>query len=293
MHFLNGSLTFSTFIQVGRGKSDAMPSTSKDHELNNIETSIQECTQSTVKMMKCTTCNVYVKKRYFSNHVNSHLHKNNLFKLKHSLENVNIIETAFKDRLLTYRIGTNSSKDCTTPELYFSSINDSVVQILSECKKQFTTFKVNFILRGSFIQQTKDLKNSFDFQTSNYIVCMSTDNNELIASVNSTLTHKISEFERKDSGWSLQHLSELDINVGKFKPCRGTSFIELPHDIRSKKAVINVKNTDVLCFKWAVLSALYPAQNHSDRVTAYSQHSNKLKFNKITFPVKLCDISKF
>lgn len=70
------------------------------------------------------------------------------------------------------------------------------------------------------------------------------------------------------------------MNVNKFNPLRGSTYIKLAHDIQIKKAIINVKNTDNQCFTWAILSALYPvpAHVHSDRVTAYSAHQNKLKF---------------
>ncbi|XP_069365284.1 uncharacterized protein [Maniola hyperantus] len=82
------------------------------------------------------------------------------------------------------------------------------------------------------------------------------------------------------------------VNVNKFNPLRGTSYIDLPQDIRAKKAVINVKNVDYMCFKWALLSALYPVSSKTDRVSSYSMHSDKLKFDGISFPVKLTDIPK-
>ncbi|XP_045484598.1 uncharacterized protein LOC123689276 [Pieris rapae] len=81
------------------------------------------------------------------------------------------------------------------------------------------------------------------------------------------------------------------MNLNQFNPLRGKSFIELPNDIKTKKAVINVKNTDDACFKWALLSALFPIQKNSDRViSSYTKYSHKLKFGNIQFPVKLNDL---
>ena len=58
-------------------------------------------------------------------------------------------------------------------------------------------------------------------------------------------------------------------------------------------ACINVTNRDTQCFKWAVLSALHPADTHSNRLTKYTQYADELDFSGIDFPVKREDIAKF
>eukprot|EP01045_Picozoa_sp_COSAG04_P034832 COSAG04_NODE_7792_length_1066_cov_1.421923_1_plen_160_part_10 len=60
------------------------------------------------------------------------------------------------------------------------------------------------------------------------------------------------------------------------KPLKGSSFIALPEPLALKKAVVNVKNDDELCFRWAVLSALFPAGKDAQRVGKYKQHMEKL-----------------
>lgn len=133
-----------------------------------------------------------------------------------------------------------------------------MIELINEAIQQHTVFKVNFVLHADFVQQSKDLFNSFDFQTPNYMNLKGDNLDIFCSSLCDTLKHKISAFEKKDSGWSLRRIISLEMIVNKFNPLRGTSFVELPQDIRSKKAVINVKNVDSLCFKWALLSALYP-----------------------------------
>jgi len=54
-----------------------------------------------------------------------------------------------------------------------------------------------------------------------------------------------------------------------------------------------VKNEDNQCFKWAVLSALHPAEIHSDRLSKYHQYKDELNFQGLTFPMTLNQISKF
>ena len=50
-------------------------------------------------------------------------------------------------------------------------------------------------------------------------------------------------------------MSTLEVHLAKYKPLKGSSYIELPDALKAKGAVINVKNTDEQCFKWAVLKA--------------------------------------
>lgn len=131
-----------------------------------------------------------------------------------------------------------------------------------------------------------------EFQTTDYSINEIHDINILLENLNDNLTNKISIFERKHSGWNLKHIVSLDLNVNKHIPQHRTSFVNLPYDIRSKKAVINVKNKDLQSLKWALLSWLYPVSKDSDRVTTYSKYENKLNFTGVQFPVKLTDIGK-
>lgn len=247
-------------------------------------------------MIMCSTCHVPVKRRYFANHLRSNLHKIKLVKVHNSLKNVSVIESAFGQRIISYKIHSKNqqpTKNFETPELFLNSIKNEILLLIEESIEQHTIFKVNFVLHADFIQQTKeDSFQTFDFQTYNYIVFRGDDLNILFSSLCDTMASKISSFEKKDSGWSLKEIRVIDMNINKFNPLRGTSYIELPMDIRTKKAVVNVKNADSLCFKWALLSALYPVNKNADRVSSYTINSNKLKFDGIPFPVKLIDIPK-
>lgn len=104
---------------------------------------------------------------------------------------------------------------------------------------------------------------------------------------------KIDEFLHNGSNWILDKIVECVINSNKCEYLStGSSFIELPRQLR-KGAIINVKNRDNQCFKWAVLSALFPAGKNAERVQKYKKFEKKLNFDGIKFPVKLSDIHRF
>ena len=56
---------------------------------------------------------------------------------------------------------------------------------------------------------------------------------------------------------------------------------------------MNVKNDDELCFVWAVLSALYPSKNNSNRAYSYFKYRDVLKLEGLKFPLQVKDIPKF
>ena len=57
-----------------------------------------------------------------------------------------------------------------------------------------------------------------------------------------------------ESGFMLHQIMHLHINFHKLALTRGSSYIKLPEWIARKKTVINPKNNNEKCFKWAVIA---------------------------------------
>ena len=107
---------------------------------------------------------------------------------------------------------------------------------------------------------------------------------------------ELDQYPQNGSGWRLNAILGSDLEMDKYKPLRGSSYIELPKPIRDKKATINIQNKkDNECFKWSVLAALHNKEidrNH-ERVNKYKQWEDDLNFDNIKFPVAIKDIKKF
>ena len=70
--------------------------------------------------------------------------------------------------------------------------------------------------------------------------------------------------------------------------------MELPEYLKNKKAIINMKNQDNECFKWCVLRALYPKNNHPERVDKdLINKQDTLNMKGIKYPVSFRDIDRF
>ena len=106
-----------------------------------------------------------------------------------------------------------------------------------------------------------------------------------------TLADRVLEFHarfiRKESGFVLSHIYECHLYILKFNPI-GDAYVPLPKFLESKKAIINVHNSDNRCFGYAVLSALKDqlAGHNKSKTSYYSEidfHEHGL--DQIEYPV--------
>ena len=80
----------------------------------------------------------------------------------------------------------------------------------------------------------------------------------------------------------------------KYERLAGFSYIPLPAFLAANKAIINLKNEDDKCFKWAIIRALNPVENHPERIDRKLREiSMILNWEGLKFPVDLNDINKF
>ena len=102
-------------------------------------------------------------------------------------------------------------------------------------------------------------------------------------------------FERTEgTGWKFRSIIKLEIHTVKYNPLKGGTWIDLPGELKAKRACINMKNTDNQCFKWAVTRALNSTGTHDERIdTNLREKAEELNWNGIDFPVSWEGIKKF
>ncbi|XP_008178595.1 uncharacterized protein LOC103307910 [Acyrthosiphon pisum] len=89
------------------------------------------------------------------------------------------------------------------------------------------------------------------------------------------LLREEADFKQKGSGWSLKVIETMQLRINIVNPLKGGTYIDLPKHVKDKRAIINVKNSDNKCFKYALLSKF---DNRSNK-TNFSE-----KYFKITQP---------
>ena len=84
-----------------------------------------------------------------------------------------------------------------------------------------------------------------------------------------TIFETLEKWTQRGSGWVVDRVETLWLDIARYQPLRGSSYIPLPAAVRNKKAAINVKNKDDHCLRWSLRSALFPTAKDSQRPTKY------------------------
>ena len=96
------------------------------------------------------------------------------------------------------------------------------------------------------------------------------------------------------SGWNVESTESQYINISTYKPSSGSSYIDLPVELRSpRKGLINVKNRDKKCFLWFQVRHINPSKEHPERILKTGKKFAKnLHYNEIEFLVQEKDFNK-
>lgn len=97
-------------------------------------------------------------------------------------------------------------------------------------------------------------------------------------------------YVQNGSNWTLIKVTSSTLEMGRFRPFHGASYIPTPSVVPSR-SVVNVQNKDNQCFKWAILSALYPATTNVCKTYNYENKGSHLTW--LEFPMNLSSIPKW
>ena len=118
--------------------------------------------------------------------------------------------------------------------------------------------------------------------------------NEVLQTSRQELMKAIGQWISEGSGWTIKSVDAHYINLTKYKPLKGSSYIELPTELRNPaKGLINVKNKDNECFRWCHIRHLNPQEKYPQRIKkSDKEYIDKLDYQGIKFPVTIKQINK-
>ncbi|KAK3750211.1 hypothetical protein RRG08_004434 [Elysia crispata] len=118
--------------------------------------------------------------------------------------------------------------------------------------------------------------------------------NEITAALEETfprLQETLEKLTQRGSGWAVVQVRKLWLDIDRYQPLRGGSYIPLPPEVKNKKAVVNVKNMDDHCLRWALRSALFQAAENPHRPANYPT-ADGLDLTGIDAPTPISQIGK-
>ena len=120
------------------------------------------------------------------------------------------------------------------------------------------------------------------------------NNTEIIDEMEQEMIEKMENFNQRGSNWVFKRVIRLEIHFVRWKPLKGSSWIPLPAKLENKKATINMKNRDNMCFKWCLARAKNPVENHPERITPELQRqAEEFDWSGCEFPMAVDKIKFF
>ncbi|XP_068680645.1 uncharacterized protein [Montipora foliosa] len=101
------------------------------------------------------------------------------------------------------------------------------------------------------------------------------------------ILNKIAVWISEGSGWTVESVENHYLNIVKYEPIKGSSYIKLPHELRnSSQSLINIKNSDNECFRWCHIRHLNPQDKNPQRIKKSDKaFIENLNYSGIEFPV--------
>ena len=127
------------------------------------------------------------------------------------------------------------------------------------------------------------------------IITEGTDPHEIYEEMINEIEEEIQKVEQAEgSGWVFLEVENLTLYTDIWDPINGSSYIDLPKELKNKNAIINMKNEGDKCFLWCVLRALNPKDKNAERIDKdLKSKEHTLNMEGITYPVDFKGIKRF
>ena len=104
---------------------------------------------------------------------------------------------------------------------------------------------------------------------------------------------EIEAWSESGSGWVVEKINLAYVNIARYEPLRGGTYLPLPDNLAKKKTIINVQNRDNGCLKWALRAALFPPKDGKNlqRPSKYPVKDG-INYRGIDFPTPVGQIDK-
>ena len=203
------------------------------------------------------------------------------------------VARAFKGYNKSYEVGIKNETD---PLIQMSSTRLAIAhfmkQLLTQMKgiKFIETLTIYFEQQkgnqtvsriGYFNSKPKTITNANDFQES------------LDVNVEQIMNY-IHKWISEGSAWIIKSINGHYINIIKYEPLTGSSYIKLPTELQhNKHGLINLKNKDNECFRWCHVRHLNPRENNPQRIKKTDKaFMPQLNYQGIEFPVSVKQYNK-
>ena len=186
-------------------------------------------------------------------------------------------------------------QDNSNPLNHFTKTKALVESHLENLLKDMKGFKFIETLEVKFVKDSVDSKTGkrvSTYKTAFFngkakTITKADDIGQELSMSRQEVLNMIDKWVSEGSGWVIDRIDSHYINVTTYTPLHGSSYIELPTELKNpKKGLINIKNKDDECFRWCHIRQLNPQTGHPERIKKEDKKMvNKLNYDGIDFPL--------
>ena len=202
-------------------------------------------------------------------------------------------KSAFKGFTSQYVIKGSPDYDTTT---FLTIAKPWVINIMDKNRNIKARLYLNCLMKRTDPDGFTVIRKFAFHSVGQKIITETTDPHEIFKEMMDEIEEEVQKVEHAEgSGWVFVEVENLTLHVDIWDPVKGSSYIDLPKELKNKNAIINMKNEDNKCFLWCVLRALNPSKDkHPSRIDKdLKSKENTLNMEGITYPVDLKDIKRF
>ena len=117
-------------------------------------------------------------------------------------------------------------------------------------------------------------------------VCNLSDMGEIATAMIEHMEQQIENPALRDSKFVFDGVIHMNIDFHRLNLTRGSSYIPLPEWLAKRKAIINPKNSDMECFKWAVIATMRWEEIDRDhqRISKLRRYEDDFDWDGMKFP---------
>ena len=202
-------------------------------------------------------------------------------------------KSAFKGFTSQYVIKGSPDYDTTT---FLTAAKPWMINIMASNRNIKVRLYLNCVMKRTDPDGFTVIRKFAFHSVGQKIITEETDPHEIFKEMMDEIEEEVQKVEHAEgSGWVFVEVENLTLHTDIWDPIKASSYIDLPKELKNKKAIINMKNKDNdKCFLWCVLRALNPKDDHPERIDEdLKSKEHTLNMEDITYPVDLKDIKRF
>ena len=202
-------------------------------------------------------------------------------------------KSAFKGFTSQYVIKGSPDYDTTT---FLTVAKPFLINIMDKNRNIKVRLYLNCIMKRTDPDGFTVIRKFAFHSVGQKIITEETDPHEIFKEMMDEIEEEVQKVEHAEgSGWVFVEVENLTLHTDIWDPIKGSSYIDLPKELKNKKAIINMKNEDNnKCFLWCVLRALNPKDDHPEKIDKdLKSKEHTLNMEGIAYPVDLKDIKRF